>query len=518
MRKLRVCIIDLATKAPTKALYARLMHANLAGIMPQAVAVWCEQEGHDVSFVCYTGLEDLGRELPSDADLVFIGAFSQSAQLAYSLSAFFRSRGAVTVLGGPHARCYPEDAARWFDYVLGFTDQELIRTVLADRQPHRPEGLCLAAPRQPRTLPGVRERWKFIEATLRKAPALKIVPMIASLGCPYSCGFCIDAAVPYQPLELEALQEDLRFLRTKIARPKVSWHDPNFGIRFDETLDAIEAAVPQGTMEFVSESSLSVLTEPHLRRLRDNGFRAVLPGIESWYDCGGKSRTRSATGMEKVERVSQHVNMILRYIPYVQTNFVLGLDVDAGPEPFALTRRFLELTPGAFPGYSLFSSFGRAAEGNLRYQEAGRVLPFPHHFLDNNQAMNVRPLNYGWAEFYDHLIELTRFSFSWPVIARRARANARHAFLPVWLNLVRAISDEGFGRIRYHREIRRMLDRDADFAAFFAQETTKLPAFYEARVRRELGVFEPWLPAGALEHDPNAYLKSTARIADSATA
>jgi len=81
VRKLRVCIIDLATKAPTKALYARLMHANLAGIMPQAVAVWCEQEGHDVSFVCYTGLEDLGRELPSDADLVFIGAFSQSAQL-----------------------------------------------------------------------------------------------------------------------------------------------------------------------------------------------------------------------------------------------------------------------------------------------------------------------------------------------------------------------------------------------------------------------------------------------------
>src|SRR2546430_10299500 len=31
-----------------------------------------------------------------------------------SLSNLFRSRGAVTVLGGPHARCYPEDARQYF--------------------------------------------------------------------------------------------------------------------------------------------------------------------------------------------------------------------------------------------------------------------------------------------------------------------------------------------------------------------------------------------------------------------
>ena len=31
--------------------------------------------------------------------------------------------GAITVIGGPHARCYPEDTARYFDYVLGFTDK-----------------------------------------------------------------------------------------------------------------------------------------------------------------------------------------------------------------------------------------------------------------------------------------------------------------------------------------------------------------------------------------------------------
>src|SRR6185503_6715670 len=106
-------------------------------------------------------------------------------------------------------------------------------------------------------------------------------------------------------------------------------------------------------------------------------------------------------GLDKVKRVADHVNMLLRYVPYVQTNFVLGLDSDQGPEPFELTKRFLDLAPGAFPAYSLLTAFGRAAPINLEYQREGRVLPFPFHVVNNTQSMNVRPKGYGWAEFYD---------------------------------------------------------------------------------------------------------------------
>ena len=101
MRKLRIAVVDLVTRRPTKHLYARVMNANFASIMPQVVAGWCH--------------EDLAEELPNKCDLVFIGAFTQAAQLAYCLSALCRSRGAVTVLGGPRARCYPEDAQKYAD-------------------------------------------------------------------------------------------------------------------------------------------------------------------------------------------------------------------------------------------------------------------------------------------------------------------------------------------------------------------------------------------------------------------
>lgn len=505
MRKLRIGVIDLVTKAPTRSLYGRIMHANLASIMPQVIATWCEQEGHDVTLVCYTGFENLTQEVQENVDIVFIGAFTQAAQQSYALSNKFRTNGAVTVLGGPHARCYPQDAQKYFDYVLGFTDKKIILDILLDCSQHRPLGHFISADQQPTSLPGVRERWKFIEQTLKKSPLIKIVPMIGSMGCPYTCSFCIDSTVSYQPMEFEAIKEDLQFLLTKFKRPRVGWHDPNFGIQFDNYMQAIEDAVPPDSIDFIAESSLSILTEPHLKRLQHNGFKAILPGIESWYELGNKSKTGSKQGEEKLQKVSEHVNMILRYLPYVQTNFVLGLDSDVGSAPFELTKRFLDMTPAAFPAYSLLSAFGKAAPLNLEYQRKNRVLPFPFHFLNNNHAMNVKPLNYSWPEFYDQVIDLTAHSFSWRSIVNRFHSST--SGIPKWMNFVRAISSEGFGRLKFYRKVRNLLEEDRQFRDYFEGETTKLPQFYYDMIRQDLRDLWEWLPKEAIHHNPYAYLE-----------
>ncbi len=513
MRQLRITILDLLTKGSTRSLYARVMNPNLASIMPQVVAVWCEALGHSVRFVCYTGLEDLHSELLDDTDILFVGAFTRSAFTAYAISNMYRQRGVVTVLGGPHARSYPQDAVRYFDYVLGLTDKTLIEDVLVDASPQRPLGRRLSAARQPTELPGVKQRWKFIAPTIAKSPTpLKIVPMIGSMGCPYSCEFCIDAKVDYQPLAFDQIREDLQFLRKTMRRPRVAWHDPNFGVRFNDYMNVIEEAAPPDSIDFIAESTLSLLSEAHLERLRHNGFKALLPGVESWYAMGEKSRTGHQSGLDKVKHVSEHINLILRYVPYVQVNFVLGLDTDAGAEPFELTKRFLDLTPGAFPVFPLFTAFGQAAPFNLQLQREGRVLPFPFPFLDTNRAMNVRPKNYQWPEFYGYLIDLYRHAFSWPKILRRLQAN--RGAIPKCLNVLRAVSTGGFGRIKYHQKIRRLLDADRDFRRFHEGETGQLPRFYAKRVQRKLGPLWEWLPPGALVHDHHAYLVSERKLSN----
>ena len=146
--------------------------------------------------------------------------------------------------------------------------------------------------------------------------------------------FALISMVPYQPLDVATIKEDLEFLSTKFKKPWVGWHDPNFGVRFEEFMAVLEEAAHGKEFNFAAESSLSLLSEPHLKRLRDIGTVAILPGIESWYEMGNKSKTGSNQGTEKLKKVSEHINTIIKYIPYIQTNFVMGLDCDEGPETF----------------------------------------------------------------------------------------------------------------------------------------------------------------------------------------
>lgn len=514
MRKLSIGIIDLVAKAPTKTVWMRVMGGNFASIMPQVIASWCEDEGHKVTLITYMGRENLIKGLPDDIDIVFISSFTEAALLSYALSNLFSTRKVITVLGGPHARCYPQDAQKYFDYVLGFTDKAVITEVLEECQRHRPTGRFLSAKTQPRELPGVSKRWKFIEQTLQKAPFIKIVPLLSSLGCPYTCDFCIDSAIPFQPLDTNTIKEDLVFLQQKLKHPRVAWHDPNFGVRFDQIMDAIEEVVPSGNIDFIAETSLSLLSESRVKRMKKNGFKALLPGIESWFEMGKKSKTGKVTGIHKVHNVADQINMILKYIPYVQTNHVFGLDSDAGEIPFALTKRFLDLAPGAFPAYSMLSAFGQAAPMNLKLQKANRVLPFPFHFLSNIQ-MNIKPINYSWIEFYNHLIDVTKYSYSPRLIFKRFIANGET--IPRWLNVVRGLSSERFSRIKYFTEIRHRLQTDLPMRRFFEQETDKISDFFIDRIRNDLGHFWEWLPKGAISHDQNAYLASE-QIAASAQA
>ena len=510
MCKLRIGIIDVLSRSPIHTVYARAMRANLAAIMPQVLAVWCEEEGHDVFLAYYSGPDNMVEELPDNLDVVFIGAFTTAAQVAYALSAMFRAQGAVTVLGGPHSRSYPEDSCKYFDYVLGFTDKSIVREVLLDLAPHRPLGRYLSADRQPTDLPGVQARWKHVERLLEEAPWIKIVPMIGSLGCPYTCSFCVDSIVPYQPLDFEVMKDDLRFLLTKYKRPVVGWHDPNFGVRFNDYLDAIEEAVPPGSINFIAESTLSLLKESNVQRLKKNGFKAILPGIESWYDMGNKSKTGKRKGLDKVNTVAEQVNMILRYLPYFQGNFVVGLDCDEGSEPFDLTKKYLDMAPGTFPAFSMLTAFGRSAPLNLQYQREDRMVAFPFHFLNNNGAMNVRPKNYSWTEFYDRMIDLHQFAFSKRVMYNRLKAT--NAAIPRMMNIIRGISFEGWGKIKYFQDIRRRLDEDFLFRDFFEGETDEIPPFFLNTMKEDLGDLWEWFPEEAIHHNAYAYLESEAVV------
>ena len=121
--------------------------------------------------------------------------------------------------------------------------------------------------------------------------------------------------------------------------------------------------------------------------------------------------------------------------------------------------------------------------------------------------MNVKPLHYEWTDFYDRVIDLTKHSFSWKAIANRAQATP--GFTAKWMNVVRAVSSEGFGRIKYHTMLRERLDTDKPLRAFFERDTETIPDFYKERIQTDLSQYWQHLPKDAIEHDQNAYLNKS---------
>ncbi len=492
MKQLRIGIVDLIYNRPSQSLYRRYMYPNFMSIMPQVIGVWCREEGHRVQYSIFTGTQRLDRLLPDDLDIVFISAFSYSAQLAYALSSLFRSRGIVTVLGGPHARGCTEDACLYFDYVLGLTDKELLRDLLSNFEANPNRGIYLTAESHPQSLPGVRERWEFIEQ-LHKLPLIfKAIPMIASFGCPFKCDFCIEADIPYHSLDNDVIKEDLQFLAKKMKRPVIGWHDPNFGMQFNSFMDTLESAVPPGSIKFFAQCTLSSLSEPQVLRLKKNGFIFIAVGIESWFDYGNKSKAKSVTGMDKVKRVAEHLNMVQRHIPMAQANIMYGFDNLAGPEPFELTKRFIDLAPGIYPAYALLTAFGQGTKYNSRDDVKSRIVPFPFHMMMGLNNLNIKPVNYSWEEFYTRYLDLLKYSFSARAMYRRYKANPVRGAR--WFTLFLSLSEGGSGKMRNARTILNNLRTKPDFRSFMDRETDQVPAFMIEQVKNDLGPIWEWLP------------------------
>jgi hypothetical protein len=112
------------------------------------------------------------------------------------------------------------------------------------------------------------------------------------------------------------------------------------------------------------------------------------------------------------------------------------------------------------------------------------------------------------VEFYDKVIDLTEYTFSGRAIYKRFTATSH--FTARWMNFMRAVSSEGYGRIRFFKKVRHNLVNDRSFRAYFERETKQLPQFYTNIIQHDLGNWWQWLPKGALDHDENAYLRKSA--------
>ena len=213
---MRVGILDLLSDTLLGGwagrVYSIYFRKQFMAITPQAVAVWCRSLGHQVHYATYWGQIDPLSLIPDDADVVFIGSYTQSSALAYALATALKQRGALTVIGGPHARSFPTDCARFFDIVVKDCDRNLVDDIL--RRRFDPPAIVTSG-RALKEFPSIEERMPEIRVAAfhrGRQVLTSVVPMLSSIGCPYTCGFCVDWNSQYVTLPAEQLHADLDYL------------------------------------------------------------------------------------------------------------------------------------------------------------------------------------------------------------------------------------------------------------------------------------------------------------------
>ena len=491
---MRVGILDilaLPSQGPAEAVYHALLTKQFASITPQAISVWCRRLGHDPFYAVYYGAGDARRLLPPDLDVLFVSCYTQVSPIAYAVGLLYREAGTRTVIGGPHARAFPTDCLRFFDVVVKECDQELIADILSGQAD---PGSVISSARPYDDVPTVEERMPEIRASAfywghRRLP-LSTIPMLASTGCPYRCDFCIDWDNPYRPLPAERLAADLRYLADRLPGTLIVFHDPNFAVKFDEVFTVLESVPAPVRPPYMIETSLTILREDRVSRLKGTNCALLAPGVESWTDYSNKAGVGRAAGAEKVDRVVEQFQRLDENVPYLQANFMFGLDTDSGTEPAELTRHFMDRTPFVWPVINIPTPFGGTPvyEQLVRESRILRAMPFGFYYTP---YLVTTLKHYDPVDYYGQLVGLLEHA-SAPAMLRRRIGSTQNRTV----RLVHRIRTAGTrATLKSIRRILGLLRSDPSFRAFHDGRSAALPQFYRDRYERMLGRYSGLLSA-----------------------
>lgn len=497
---MRVGILDilaLPSRGPASTVYHALLTKQFASITPQAIAVWCRRLGHETFYAAYYGSGDAYRLLPHDLDVVFIASYTQVSPIAYAVASLYRKGGTRTVIGGPHAKAFPIDCLRFFDVVVKECDEQLIGDLVAG---HVDPGTVISSGRPFDEVPSVEERMPEIRASAfywgRARTRLSTVPMLASTGCPYRCDFCIDWDNPYREMPAERLSADLRYVADRLPGTLIVFHDPNFGVKFDQVFAALESIPPARRPPYMIESSLTLLREDRLVRLKETNCAFVAPGVESWSQYSNKAGVGMRVGREKVDRVVEQFRRLDENVPYLQANFMFGLDTDQGGEPAELTKLFMERTPYAWPVINIPVPFGGTPvyDELVRDERILRAMPFGFYYAP---YLVTTLKHYDPVSYYEQLVDLLDYASSPSMLRRRLRATENR-----WVRLVHRVRTAGVRtNLKGYRRVLGLLREDAQFRAFHEGRSRALPEFYRHEYERMLGRYAELLSPA--DREPN---------------
>jgi hypothetical protein len=320
----------------------------------------------------------------------------------------------------------------------------------------------------------------------------------------------VDWSNPYMLLPLDRLEADLIYLSRRWPGVLVAYHDPNFGVKFDQVLSVMERVPARVRNRYIMESSLSLLKGSRLKRLKATGCVYVAPGVESWQNYSNKAGVGTSVGREKLEQLVAHFEELGDHVVGLQANFIFGSDVDRGAEPVELTKEFMRRLPFVWPTVNIPTPFGGTPLYD-KYLAQGRILrSMPFSFYYTPYLVTTLE-NYHPIEYYEKLADLYSVMTSDRMMMNRLFTQGPPALR--LLHVLRSLAMRQF--LRAFRRLGKMLRTDLAFREFHEGRSGTLPDFYRRVYEKKLGDYASLLsPAERTpELGPAAPLPVVERIA-----
>ena len=366
-------------------------------VVLDVLKVWGESIGWEARVTICKGDKV---NLSSDADVIGISVYTQTAPTAYRLGDKLRKKGKIVILGGPHFRgpATYKEASSHCDVIVNSISEEQWKNLLSKIV----EGKILPGRQKTIYIADEEKRFRYPDYFYESFKSLKWyqVPSVpTSIGCPYDCSFCS----PY--LQGEYIRRGIKVIYNEVAhtKRKIIWLcDATFGLNRIFTIDLMKALAPL-EKNFGAETTLSRLGDKEvLDFMALGGIKWIIVGIET---LSFKMKKHGTSDLEEsLKRIIDHIH---ERGMFIQGNFICGLDCD-GPESFdhmyQLGRNLnLDsimvgiLTP--YPNTKLYDQLqrqGRIFDTNWEHYDCHHVVYRPHR-------MTIDQLIDGYLQLYRRL-------------------------------------------------------------------------------------------------------------------
>jgi radical SAM superfamily enzyme YgiQ (UPF0313 family) len=336
------------------------------------------------------------------------------AERAYAIARWYRSQGAIVVLGGLHVISCPDEALAHADAIAVGDGVQLWPKILEDIDRGALQRKYTADFTRPYAADPPPRR-----DILPRDSFLTTTSVIATRGCHNRCRFCYLATdglhMPYRMRHVDQVVQEI----VSDGQPYVVFIDNNLGSRPDYLRRLCRALKPLGII-WSAAVSIDVTDDPSLvLDMALAGCTGVFVGFESLEgDNLVDARKRTPAPIDYARRVSLLHDVGIQ----VNGSFVLGFDHDR-PDVFERTVTWIQknrlecstfhiLTP--YPGTPLFRQM--EAEGRILHRDWS--LYDTAHAVFRPRHMTPEELEEGYAWCY-------RTLFSHPSIWKRRPRDAR---------------------------------------------------------------------------------------------